>query len=301
MLRTFRLGEITVESDAYGDCRMASLYFGDRDGAAQYLKGLGRRYYVYVLRRPSGEPFYVGKGMGRRALEHELEARRSHPISESNPSKCNVIRKLISNGETITYEIDSDYDLDGQLACLERDTALITRYGRLHEGGCLTNLASGVGSMAGAAPFSLERHSATLSGEPDDNPDRATLNRFLLAIGPVSSVPIKPVGQIARILPSTPHPQPRSPSLRCAYALVASAAASALPFRNSVNLPRLFIFDGVQAIIENGVCRDILKAGMATLNPAADPRQESFHLDNRQTGLIVALLGRTALLERSLL
>lgn len=280
---------------------MASLYFGDRDGAAQYLKRLGRRYYVYVLRRPGGEPFYVGKGMGRRVFEHELEARRSHPIGESNPFKCNVIRKVIANGENITYEIDSEYDLDGELACFERETALITQFGRLHEGGCLTNIASGVGSMAGAAPFSLERHSATLCGEPDDNPDRATLNRFLLAIGPVSSVPIKPVGQIARILPSTPHSQARSPSLRCAYALVASAAASALPLRSNVNLPRTFVFDDVQAIIENGVCRDILKAGMATLNPAEDPRHESFHLDDRQIGLIVTLPGRTALLDRGLI
>src|SRR3546814_4634134 len=75
------------------------------------------------------------------------------------------------------------YEMSDELKCLKREAALITQYKRLHEGGPLTNLAGGVGNLSGSSPFSLERHAATLSGSPANNPERATLNRFLLSIG----------------------------------------------------------------------------------------------------------------------
>jgi hypothetical protein len=237
---------------------------GDRTGVDAFLKTIAGRYYVYVLCRPDGRPFYVGKGLNRRVLEHEAEARRNHPISETNPFKCNVIRKVIRSGSQVLYRIDAHFDSADQLRCLEREAHLINQHGRLHEGGCLTSLAGGLGNLSGAAPFSLDRHAATLSGEPSDNPERAILNRFLQGIGPVKSVPVKPIGQIARILPTTPHPSPRLPTLRCAYALIASAAASGLQLSGAgVTIPRAFSYQGVTAIIENGVARDILKAGLA--------------------------------------
>jgi hypothetical protein len=274
---------------------------GDRHGAASYLAQLGRRYYVYVLCRPNGQPFYVGKGVGRRALEHELEARRAHPIGETNPFKCNVIRKILANGGAIKYLIDSHYDPAEEASCLVREAELIEQHKRLHEGGCLTNLAGGIGSLSGPAPFSVQKHSATLSGEPEGNPDRATLNRFLLSIGPVESVPIKPINQIARILPSTPHPSARSPSLRCAYALVASASATGVTLSDGAIVQRRFAYCGVEAVMENGVCRDLLKARMGRLIEAQDPRDEAFHLDRRQVDILVGLLGEPALVARGLL
>src|SRR3546814_13594099 len=79
------------------------------------------------------------------------------------------------------------YEMSDELKCLKLEAALITQYKRLHEGGPLTNLAGGVGNLSGSSPFSLERHAATLSGSPANNPERATLNRFLLSIGPVDS------------------------------------------------------------------------------------------------------------------
>lgn len=190
------------------------LFEGDRAAVDTWLRGIAGQYYVYLLCRPDGRPFYVGKGLNRRVLEHEAEARRAHPVGETNPFKCNVIRKIIREGGHVLYRIDSTWPAEEQGACLEREAALIAQHRRLHEGGYLTNLAGGIGSMAGAAPFSLERHAATLSGSPADNPERATLNRFLLGIGPVESVPIKPLRQIARLLPTTPHPSPRQPTLR---------------------------------------------------------------------------------------
>jgi hypothetical protein len=58
------------------------------------------RFYVYILARPSGEPFYVGKGHGRRILDHEAEARSGHKCH-----KCNVIRKIWREGGTVQRRI----------------------------------------------------------------------------------------------------------------------------------------------------------------------------------------------------
>ena len=277
------------------------LFEGDRAAADAYLRTIAGNFYVYVLCRPNGCPFYVGKGINRRALEHEAEARRNHPVGETNPFKRNVIRKVIRDGEQIVYRVEAIYDLADQQGCLEREAFLIKTHGRLHEGGCLTNLAGGLGNLSGAAPHSLARHADTLSGEPADNPERATLNRFLLSIGSVGSVPVKPIRQISRILPTTPHPQPRSPTARCAYALIASASASGQQLGPGVCLPRAFFYQGVEAIIENGVSRDIAKAGMADLVTSEDPRREAFRLSADHIALLATLVGKTTLTERGLI
>ncbi len=185
--------------------------------------------------------------------------------------------------------------------CLEREATLISKHKRLHEGGVLTNLASGLGNMSGAAPFSLDRHAATLSGEPENNAERAILNRFLQGIGPVSSVPVKPARQISRVLPTEPHPSPRRPSLRCAYALIASASATGIRLVPETSVPRAFTYQGVDAIIENGVSRDLIKAGMASLVRSSDPHSESFRLSEPQIQLLVGLYGKDRLVERGLL
>lgn len=280
---------------------MMPVFEGNRSAVEIFLRTIGGKFYVYVLSRPDGTPFYVGKGLNRRVLEHEAEARRNHLFGESNPFKCNVIRKIIREGGQVRYRIDSIFELADQHGCLQRESALIIQHKRLHEGGHLTNLAGGVGNLSGAAPFSLVRHAATLSGVPENNPDRATLNRFLLGIGPVESVPVKPVSQMARILPTTPHPSPRTPTPRCAFALIASASASGLQIATGALLPRMFTYDRVIGIIENGVARDILKAGMADLVSNPDPRSEQFLLSREHAELITRLYGRDNLIERGLI
>lgn len=278
-----------------------AVFFGARQELERYLGTLVGKTYVYVLCRPDRTPFYVGKGVSRRVLAHEAEARQNHPMGETNPFKCNLIRKIMRQGHGLFYAIDSVFPREREQASLEREAALIARIGRLHEGGTLTNLSGGVGRAAGSSPFSVARHEATLSGEPEDNPQRAVLNRFLQGIGPVRSVPVKPVDQIAHILPSTPHPSPRRPTARCAYALIASASAHGLSLEPGVRIPRSFVYEDVEGVIENGVARDLLKAGMAHLVPAADPRAENFALSADHITLIVDLLGEEALVDRGLL
>lgn len=280
---------------------MSSLISGSKVDVELFLQSASGRHYVYLLCRPDGTPFYVGKGSDRRVFFHERAAESAHPIGESNPFKCNVIRKLVRSGHEIVYQIDSIYDRDNEQDCLDRETELIAEIGRLHEGGTLTNLTAGVGSISGLSPHSIVKHAATLSGDPADNPERAELNRFLLAIGPVKSVPVKPIGQISNILPSLPHSQPRKPTKRCAYALVASACAHGLHFEAGVEIPRSLTFKNVEGIIENGVARDILKAGMAKLISCSVPQFERFKLNQRQCTLISELVGVAALEERGLL
>jgi hypothetical protein len=112
---------------------------------------------------------------------------------------------------------------------------------------------------------------------------------------------VKPIDQITRILPTTPHPQPRSPTPRCAYALIASASASGQQLVPGAVLPRAFVYQGVDAIIENGVSRDILKAGMASLVAAPDPAGEGYLLSADNIAVLAQLVGQEALVERGLL
>ena len=277
------------------------VFLGLKPELERFLVALSGQTYVYALCRPDQTPFYIGKGVNRRVLAHEAEARQNHPIGETNPFKCNVIRKILREGAAILYVIDRVFQREDELLCLQREAELISLFGRLHEGGPLTNLAGGLGNLSGSAPFSVARHGATLSGEPEDNPERAILNRFLLAIGPVDSVPIKPVSQISRILPSLPHPSARKPTLRCAYALIASASAHGLRLQAGVQIPRSFVYSGVKGVIENGVARDLLKAEMADLVPAADPLFEKFQLSASQVDLLISLVGPDAVAKRGLI
>lgn len=267
--------------------KTGALVVGVQDVCKSFLRNVDS-YYVYILRRPDGREFYVGKGKGDRVFQHENEAR--HPNDRnSNAYKLNVIRSICRTGESILYEID--YVIADETAAYAREAQLIEAYKRLHEGGSLTNLAPGGGSASGSAPVSKEKHSSTLGGIPGNNPDRATLNGFVLSIAHMKSVVIKPVKQFK------PRPTLRYPNktmeetLRQAVALVASAAANGVQMDAECEIPRRVTVEGVDGLVENGVSCDILTSGMATVIPSESPADECFNLTAEQSRMAVGLIG----------
>jgi hypothetical protein len=76
-----------------------------------------KRFYVYNLADPHDKVFYVGKGCGKRVLNHEDEARRGCECH-----KCRKIRKIWRNGgevrRYIVFETDNEdeaYEYEMQL------------------------------------------------------------------------------------------------------------------------------------------------------------------------------------------
>jgi hypothetical protein len=89
------------------------------------IKSNDQRYYVYVLQKPSGAPFYIGIGSGRRLLDHEADARRTRLSSH----KLSIIRKLRRFGLDVRYEIAGFFDEWGSAARIERNLiAIIGRH-----------------------------------------------------------------------------------------------------------------------------------------------------------------------------
>lgn len=263
------------------------LFLGDQDSCKLFCRGRSG-YYVYVLRRPDGRPFYVGKGTGDRVFQHENEAR--HPNDHrSNSHKLNVIRAIWRGHGTMGYEIDSWWD--DEMLAYEREAGLIAELRRLHEGGPLTNRAPGGGSTAGVAPVSRERHAATLGGTPEDNPDRAALNRFVLSIAPMRSVVLKPLGQF-RPKPTQAYPSKSMQlTLRQAAALIASASANGIRLNGNVELPRTIWVEGVAGFVENGVSCDLVTSGTVELLPNVNPADERFRLLKDQARRVIELVG----------
>lgn len=287
------------------------------EGPEALLRGFLARlapdcYYTYVLLKPSGVPFYVGKGTGSRVLQHRLEALREGLVRKTNPFKCNTIRQIVLGGQDLVYRIDRVYAAEAQQECLLREERLIARFRRRCDGGTLTNLAAGLGSLATPDPFSKERHAATLSGASEERPERTALNLFLGALGGVDSVPVKPLSEYrSRMVLAYPSPKAlKTPSRRNGLTLVAAALASNLKLVPGVHIPRVFIYtpdredwpltapppDSVPAVIENGALSDILKLGLGTLLPADRVEDEAVTLDAGQIAQLVRLIGRDTLL-----
>ncbi len=104
------------------------------------------QFYVYVLARPNGKPFYVGKGQGRRIFKHEREAK-----SGCACHKCRVIRKIWrSGGEVQRYTV---FTSDDEQAVLDYEQELIALYGK-HT---LTNVTDGGTGVPGWIPTKQTR------------------------------------------------------------------------------------------------------------------------------------------------
>lgn len=132
--------------------------------AAESLKH--RPYYVYVLfRHDTAEPFYVGKGKGRRWEEHEM---RSHGIV--NPHKWAIIQLARKAGAEIP-KIKVAEDLT-EAEAFSVECAFISAIGRREYGGPLVNMSDGGEGQSGFSPSAETRQLISASSAkrvwPDD-------------------------------------------------------------------------------------------------------------------------------------
>lgn len=116
-------------------------------------------FYVYVLRRPCGTPFYVGMGSGNRIDRHEVRARQGE-----KSHRANIIRKIWGAGGSIGKEIVARYADDKAAKAAERE--LIAMLGRADCGaGPLVNRTDGGDGVTGWSNEMRREHSAlTASG-----------------------------------------------------------------------------------------------------------------------------------------
>lgn len=247
------------------------IFIGARDDLKAFLAtGIG--HYTYVLRRPDGTAFYVGKGLRSRVLHHEAQARLTR-----RDMKLNTIRRIAASGDAILYEIDGVFDTHAE--AIAREVDLIARIGRRRDGGPLTNLTAGGEGVVDVSPEAKERHRQSLGGVPEDDPDKAIVNRFFLRFGEPRSICIK-VAAGFRIEPTVAYDDRsgRSPTRRMALALAVVAAGTGQRLTAGTRLPRLFAIEGIPVVVENGVSRDMVTAGLAAVEGGADPWHETFRL-----------------------
>lgn len=104
------------------------------------------RFYVYILCRPNGKPFYVGKGSGKRIFDHDAEARGG-----CDCHKCRIIRKIWRNGGEIQRYTMLTTDNEQEAFDYERE--LIALHGRKN----LANGTDGGEGMSGRIVMLAER------------------------------------------------------------------------------------------------------------------------------------------------
>lgn len=89
-------------------------------------------FYVYILKDPTAKPakpFYIGKGTGNRAWEHQVN------IDDSEKGK--VIQNIIDAGFSVIHSIVAEDLTEGQALKIEAE--LISAFGIRSQGGILTN------------------------------------------------------------------------------------------------------------------------------------------------------------------
>lgn len=82
----------------------------------------GKRFYVYLLCKPSGKPFYVGKGTRNRVDMHEREAQGG-----CGCHKCRTIRKIQRQGKQIVKQII--FETDNEIQAYKYESDLIDTIG----------------------------------------------------------------------------------------------------------------------------------------------------------------------------
>lgn len=131
------------------------------------IRASEKRFYCYVLRRPEGEPFYVGAGHGKRILDHERRDTR-------RDAKGSLIERVLGDDAVADYSVAGFFDTWGD--AIDEEFRLIAFYGRLDLGtGPLANATSGGDGVPGVIwrQETLDKRSAALKGRPQ-SPERIT-------------------------------------------------------------------------------------------------------------------------------
>ena len=107
-----------------------------------------KEFFTYLLLRPNGLPFYVGKGKSNRLFSHERAAKNT----SINTLNLNTIRKIIRNNNEVKYYISKFSKSESEIFQMEK--RLIAYYGRrdIDERGILSNRALGGEGLSGYVP-----------------------------------------------------------------------------------------------------------------------------------------------------
>jgi hypothetical protein len=254
-----------------------------------------KRFYVYVLHRPDGTPFYVGKGIDDRVLDHVAEARNTMRLSH----KLNVIRSLYCKGLRVGYRIDGSYE--DEVQAHNRERYLIRTIGR-HDlkRGPLTNQTDGGEGTSNPSEESRQRRRDSLWGENADDLERQTANRYFQRLCSVQSVTLKPTRTWKRAASLYRNRDTLQMYPRQAATLAASAISNRVMLEPCAVLPRHLIVDGIDLIIENGVGRDMLSSEMVTLADET-PTFEKLCLTERGFRYILEALELSMLIDAGVL
>lgn len=257
------------------------------------IKSARHRFYVYILHRPDGRPFYVGKGIGERVLQHVAEARNPARLTH----KLNVIRSIQRSGASIGYLIDSFHETESAAHSRERD--LIRLIGRHDLGaGPLTNQTDGGEGTSNPSEASKERHRQSLAGLEAEDPERRVANLYMRSLLAVESNPLKTSKFKTTALRRNRNSFPMS--RRQAAALAASAIANQILLKPSCLIPRWMSFDGIELVIENGVGCDMLVSGMVTIDDAT-PGREVLRLTDAGFAFLTSELNPAKLIDAGVL
>ncbi len=118
-------------------------------------------FYVYILARPNGKPFYVGKGCRNRILRHESDARKG-----CDCHKCRVIRKIWHDGGEVQRYTVFTTSSEEEAHAYERE--MIALHGREN----LCNQTDGGEGGSNPSPEIRQRQSETRKAIWAKSPDR---------------------------------------------------------------------------------------------------------------------------------
>jgi hypothetical protein len=252
-------------------------------------------FYVYVLHRPNGEPFYVGKGICDRVLHHEAEARNTARLTH----KLNVIRSLHRAGLAVHYRLDASFENEKE--ALARERLLIKEIGR-HDLklGPLTNQTDGGEGSSSPSEESREKRRESLWGVNAGESERQIANTYFQKLTAVQSVTLKPVSTFKRAAGLWRNRAKFSMSPRQAATLAASAIQNRVMLEPEALLPRRLNVEGAELIIENGVGNDMLSSDMVVLANAT-PANEVLQLTTSGFEYIIRELGAALLIDAGVL